>query len=75
MTTRELIALLNELDPSGDLEVLESRYSDYGMMKPDSWEAVRAVKKPASGYVMREHWSMCDEDQANARRFVFFRGN
>lgn len=75
MTTRELIDVLRRLDPSGNLEVIRTRHSDYGEMEPDGVSVVEGVKKSSANYVMRSHGSLSAEDAAAVRRFVHFEGN
>lgn len=75
MTTRELRELLLKLDPAGELEVIETRFSDYGEMAEDAWDIVRGVKKSSACYVMKAHSSMSPEEMRAAKDFVHFNGN
>ena len=42
----------------GDLELIETRYSDYGPMEMTSWGVVKAV--PKRSYIMRAHPSLAE---------------
>jgi len=76
MTTKELIARLLELDPTGALEVICTRASDYTMVTLDEVTVVRAVKKQSGlNYLMRAHETMSEAEKAAARDFVHFEGN
>lgn len=77
MTTNDLIKLLNELDPSGEREVLESRYSDYKLMERKHWTTADAVppKSEGQGWYMRSDRTMDAEDQKRQRTYVYFQGN
>jgi len=61
----------------GDLEVIETRYSDYCLMGLEDWSIVRAAKKPNDDWLMAEHRSMTDEQRAlmNFLPYLHFRGN
>jgi hypothetical protein len=75
MTTRDLIAILNKLDPSGNMEVIRTMHSDYGEMEPGEVSVIEAVKKSSAGYIMKTHHSMVKEDVAAIRKFIHFIGN
>ncbi len=47
MTTSELCDLLMKLDPTGNLEVLETRCSDYREMSEESWGIAACARSPA----------------------------
>lgn len=75
MKTKELIAQLQQLDPSGDLEVIQTRCSDYNDLEPSDVFLVSAVRKKSARYIMRAHPTMSAKDKSNEQTFVHFDGN
>lgn len=60
----------------GDLELLETRYSDYKLMDADSWTVTEAVPGPTKGdWLMRKSPTMSEEQKTNARKYLHFQGN
>lgn len=65
----------------GDVELAEQRYSDFRLMDFDDWQIVSAAPRQNSkigpAYLMRDHYSLTDEDRArmNFKTYVFFSGN
>ena len=77
MTTKELRERLLELDPSGTMEVLNDRCSDWEKVNADDVSIVRGVAKPSiSGrLVMRAHPTMSEAEKVLARDYVHIVGN
>lgn len=72
MNVKDLKEILKDLPD--DMEILETRYSDYGLMAKDSWSVVNAV--PCSGdWFMREHETMSEENKANKKPYLHYEGN
>lgn len=79
MTVKELVAFLSAYP--GDMEILETRCSDYGPMSLESWELVEAVPQGAEwgraydGWLIRSHPTMSAADHAKKKLFLYFSGN
>lgn len=72
MTVEELIKMLKKYPK--DMQIINSRYSDYELIEEDEWSIVEAVPDPA-GWLMRSHPTMSDENKANAKRYLHLQGN
>ncbi len=75
MTSKELIQVLEKLDPDGNMEVICTRCSDFCEVDPSDVTVIEAVKKPSACYIMRAHPTMSEADWKNAKRFIHFEGN
>lgn len=69
LTVRDLIDFLQRLDP--EMEVIESRYSDYMPMELESWSVVKGVESPGQHWIMRHHPSISDA----GKEYLYFAGN
>ena len=60
-----------------DMEILETRYSDYGPMEWTSWCVVTGVVKATGryGWFMRSHPTMSDENKAREKTYLHYEGN
>jgi len=67
--------LARTLADEGDLELSETRCSDYQLMSLDPWEIIEAVMYEDRDWMMRVHPTMSAEDHAKARRFLHYYGN
>jgi hypothetical protein len=56
-----------------DMEVLNGRYSDYCIVKPDEVYVIKAV--PKAEWVMRSHPTMSAENKAAEREYLYIEGN
>ena len=56
-----------------DMEILNSRYSDYDLVTEDDWSVVKAVQK--GGYWMRSHPTMSAENVAGEKEYLHLLGN
>ena len=74
MTVKDLRKFLSAFP--GEMEVLESRYSDLGPMSLDSWSTIDGTEKVSGrhGWVQRPN-AMTDANRAKIKRYVFFAGN
>lgn len=71
MNVKELKEMLEKYPD--DMEVLTSRCSDYEVVEKDEWSVVEAV--PQSGYVMRGHSTMSNENKLKMKKYLFLNGN
>jgi hypothetical protein len=58
-----------------DMEILNSRYSDYELVDESDWSVVEAVPQESCGYVMRSHLTMSAENKAKAKKYLHLLGN
>ena len=56
-----------------DMEILNSRYSDYDVVEESDWSVIKAV--PQTWGVMQSHHSMSDENKAKEKKYLHLRGN
>jgi len=56
-----------------EMEVLNSRASDYDLVLASDWSVVKAV--PKEFYWMRSHPTMSAENMAEEREYLHLRGN
>lgn len=76
ITTRQLRDLLEKLDPSGEMEVVYRRYSNYEFLDPGDIRLAEGVDRgEGAAYIMDSHESMPAEDKVKARKYVLFPGN
>lgn len=74
VTVRDLIAFLSQLP--ADMELIETRCSDYAPMDLDDWEIVKAVNmEPNMEYLQRFHPTMAASLQDRTKEYLHFRGN
>lgn len=74
MTVADLRKIIRRLPP--DMIVIETRQSDYGFMKPESWSVIDAVSNSESDeWLMRTHESMPPELKAKTKKYLHFSGN
>lgn len=80
MTVKELVALLQTFPQ--DLEIIRTRYSDYGYMKPREISIIKAVHIVGQpdhfhdeDWLMRFDKTMSAENKARAKDYLHFEGN
>jgi len=56
-----------------DMEILNSRRSDYILVREEDWSVVKAV--PKDFYWMRSHPTMSDENMAKEKEYLHLVGN
>lgn len=56
-----------------DMEILNSRFSDYDTVDVGEWSVVKAV--PQGSYVMRSHPTMSSVNKAKEREYLHLSGN
>ena len=56
-----------------DMEILNTRFSDFDLVQEKDWSVVKAV--PKDFYYMRSHPTMSDENMAKERDFLHLAGN
>lgn len=71
MDVKELKQFLNQFPD--EMEILNSRYSDYEIISENEWEVVKGVEK--EGWVMRSHKTMSDENKAKEKEYLLLQGN
>ena len=71
MNVGELKKMLDQYPD--DMEILNSRCSDYDLVKIEDWSIVKAV--PKDFYWMRSHPTMNDENKTKEREFLHLAGN
>lgn len=73
MTVKDLKELIAGLPD--DMEVIYDECSDYSLMYVDQVSVEKAVLKYSTGYVMRSHSTMSDENKALEKEYLHFPGN
>jgi hypothetical protein len=71
VTVGELKKMLEQYPD--DMQILNGRYSDYALIKPEEWHVVEAV--PQSDWVMRAHPTMSDENKRKKQKYLYLEGN
>jgi len=56
-----------------DMEVLNSRCSDYDRVEEEDWSVVKGV--PQDWGIMRSHETMSDDNKNKEREYLHLRGN
>jgi hypothetical protein len=56
-----------------NMEILNSRYSDYSIVHEDEWSVVKGVNQ--GKYVMRSHPTMSAENKAKEKEYLHLEGN
>ncbi len=56
-----------------DMEILNSRCSDYEIISEHEWSVVKGVEK--GGWIMRSHPTMSDENKRNEKSYLYLEGN
>jgi hypothetical protein len=56
-----------------DMEILNSRYSDYALVLESEWSVVEAV--PKGHYVMKVHPTMSEENKRLTKKYLHLKGN
>ncbi len=74
MTTRELIARLQELDPSGEMLVTEKRCSDYGPMDGEDWSVTEFYPQQGGAWYTKTDYRR-ETGKTDMVRTVLFLGN
>lgn len=75
MTTRELIALLQALDPSGDKLVTEQRYSDDRPMSPESWAAMTLYRQNGGEWYTENSYRLDHSKPSDPVDVIHYSGN
>jgi hypothetical protein len=71
MKVKELKKMLEKYPD--EMKVLNGRRSDYEIISESEWNVVKGVEK--SGWVMRSHQTMSDENKAAECDFLLLEGN
>ena len=71
MTIGELKKMLEKYPE--DTEVVNCRFSDYQIISESEWEIVQGVEH--SGWVMRSHPTMSEENKAAEKSYLCLSGN
>jgi len=71
MTVIEMRRMLEKYPD--DMEVLNGRCSDYGVVMEDEWYIVQGV--PTDYGVMRSHDTMSAENKAKEKDYLYLEGN
>lgn len=58
-----------------DMEILNSRCSDFDIVDESDWSVVEAVPQESCWYVMRAHPTMSAENKAKAKKYLHLLGN
>ncbi len=72
MNVKELKEILKDLPD--EMEVIQTRYSDYCHCDKYNFSTVKAVDS-ASGWLMRSHPTMTDENKAKEKTYFHIDGN
>jgi len=72
MTVSELRKML-DMYPD-EMQILTRRYSDYEVISEDEWSVVKGVPN-SSGWVMRSHETMSEENKAKEQEYLYLEGN
>ena len=72
MNVKELKEILKKLPE--DMEVIQTRCSDYATMTKDDFYLVKAVDS-GGGWLMRSHPTMTDENKAKEKTYFHIDGN
>ena len=60
----------------GDVELLETRFSDYKLMEPEDWSVVEAIPGATpEDWIMKTHHSMAEGQKARAKSYLHYAGN
>jgi len=77
MTVLELKKMLDKYPD--DMEILNSRHSDYEIISEDEWSVIKGVDRKDSGWndgwVMRSHPTMSEENKKNEKEYLYLEGN
>lgn len=71
MTVLELKTMLNNYPD--DMDIVNSRCSDYEIIKLKDWCVVKGVRK--DWWVMRSHQTMCEYNKAEEKEYLHLEGN
>ena len=58
-----------------DMEILNTRASDYDVITEDEWSVIKAVPNGSGGWVMRSHETMSEENKAKEKEYLHLLGN
>lgn len=72
MNIRELKEMIEEYPD--DMEILNGRYSDYAIISADEWSLVKGVENK-SGWVMKSHPTMSEENKNKEKMYLYLCGN
>jgi hypothetical protein len=56
-----------------DMEIINSRYSDYEIISEDDWSIISGVEK--DGWVMSSHPTMSEENKRQEKQYLHLIGN
>lgn len=73
LTVGGLIEILSKLPQ--DMQLIETRYSDYQFMTASEWSVVEAVIKPGGDWLMRADPTMSDDEREGAKKYLHVEGN
>lgn len=74
MTVGELKKMLERYPD--DMEILNTRYSDYDLVVHEDWSVIRAVPSlHGTDWYTRYHETMKEEDKARAKDYLHLVGN
>lgn len=73
MTVGDLKRLLQDLPDN--MEILNTRYSDYDYVYPSEWSVVEGVPEPSCCWVTQAHHSMGPEKKARIKKYLHLAGN
>ena len=57
-----------------DMQIVNGRFSDYGIILEDEWSVIQGVETP-SGWVMRSHPTMSEENKKKEKSYLYLQGN
>jgi len=57
-----------------DMEILHGMYSDYATIEESEWSVIQGVPSD-SGWVMRSHPTMSDENKGKEKDYLYLEGN
>lgn len=73
MTVGDLKKMLEKYPE--EMEILNSRCSDYCIVDEDEWHVVEGVPIVGACWIMRSHPTMSDEQKKMAKKYLFLEGN
>ena len=57
-----------------DMQIVNGRFSDYGIILEDEWSVIQGVEN-VSGWVMRSHPTMSEENKKKEKSYLYLQGN
>ena len=73
MTVGELRTLLEGMP--ADMELIQTRCSDYSFQTADMWSVVEAIYEPGKYWLTRTHPRMSPRQLASAKKYLHIEGN